>query len=378
MRVLAAPCTFKGSLTAKNAARSLGDVVRARGHDVDEAPLADGGEGTLDALREPWRLRLRATRVPGPLGQMTDARWGVSDVFVDVARPGVKQEAPARIALLEAAEVVGLGLLPSGARDPLSATTLGLGLLVAAALDEGARHVFIGLGGTATVDGGAGLLAALGVRFFDDGGAALTPRPRDLARAARVDLSALHPGLAGATLTGLVDVDVPLLGPGGARLFMAQKGADEAAMAVLEEALARLHPPEVADVPGAGAAGGLGAALLRLGGTLTSGARAVCDALDIDARVARADLVFTGEGRIDEQTVHGKLVAALAASCRRHGRPLVAFCGERAGDPATLAAAGLHDIVVITPPGQGLDEALACAGENLVAAADAVFLRRLG
>jgi glycerate kinase len=269
--------------------------------------------------------------------------------------------------------VVGLALVRPADRDPLRASTSGVGRLVREALDAGAREIFVALGGTGTVDGGAGMMAALGVRFLGEDGGELPPVPQALEALSRVDTSTLAPALAGARLVGLVDVDVPLLGPAGARMFMRQKGASDEAMDRLEAVLARLHPLEIARMPGAGAAGGLGAAILRLGGTLVPGSRFVLDALHLEERVAAADLVFSGEGRIDEQTVHGKALSAVAQACKRHGKPLVAFCGQARGHLTELREAGVSEVVEITPPGQGMDEALARGDENLRAACGRVL-----
>lgn len=358
MKILAAPCSFKESLTATDAARCIAQAAGALDHIVEELPLADGGEGTLDALHRSRGLELHTADVPGPLGMSVRARWGLHG----------------KEAVLEAAEAVGLTLLDHGQRDPMRAETRGLGLLVREALDAGATQLLIGLGGTATVDGGAGMLASLGARFLDDRGRALDPMPVELERLARVDLGGIDPRLAGTEITGLVDVDVPLLGADGARLFMRQKGATDDMKVRLEAVLARLHREDVASMPGAGAAGGLGAAILSLGGSLRSGAAFLLESLDVEQRIAAADLVMTGEGRIDAQTVHGKLVAALAMLCRRHGRPLVAFCGGTDGDLSSLHQAGVSRVVVITPTGQGRSEALACARENLARAVTAELL----
>lgn len=352
MKILAAPCSFKESLTATDAARCIAQAAGALDHLVEELPLADGGEGTLDALHRPRGLELHTADVPGPQGMRVRARWGLHE----------------KEAVLEAAEAVGLTLVDHGQRDPMRADTRGLGLLVRHALDAGATQLLIGLGGTATVDGGAGMLAALGARFLDDLGRALEPMPIELERMARVDLGGLDPRLAHTRITGLVDVDVPLLGADGARLFMQQKGADDDMKDRLEAVLARLHRADVASMPGAGAAGGLGAAILSLGGSLRSGAAFLLESLEVEQRIAAADLVLTGEGRIDAQTVHGKLVAALATLCRRHGRPLVAFCGGTEGDLTPLHDAGVARVVVITPNEQGRSEALARARENLARA----------
>ncbi len=335
VRVLTSPCSFKESLTATQASSVLARVARELGADVDEAPLADGGEGTLDALTRPLALRCERYDVGGMLGGRVVPRVGWRDA------PLAFGGGP--VAVLEVAEVVGLALVQPHARDPWRATTRGLGELLAHVVDRGARTVLVGLGGSATVDGGAGLLEAC-------------------------------PSLPeGVSLFGLVDVDVPLA---GARMFMRQKlgpvADPDAAVEALAARLDGMFAPAVAAVPGAGAAGGLGAALVSLGGVLVPGAGFVMDALDLDPRIAGADVVLTGEGAVDAQTARGKLVSALAARCARRGTRLVAFCGADRRTAAERAASAL-EVVVITPAGQPLDEALRAAADNLAAAARRVL-----
>ena len=356
MRILIAPCSFKESLTATVAARILAHVARARGHDVDVVPIADGGEGTLDALRRPFALSMRSMRVPGALSAPMFARFGIGPDG----------------AVIEAAEAVGLACIPKERRDPLRATTVGVGALVVRALDLGAPHVFVALGGSATVDGGAGLLHALGVRFFDARGRVLAPVPRALVRLARVDRSGLDPRVARTAITALVDVQAPLLGAHGARMFMTQKGARARDLPVLEGVLARMFDRETAQAPGAGAAGGLGAALISLGASVTPGIEVVLDANDVEERAARADLVLTGEGRLDEQTLAGKAIAALARVCRRTRTPLVALCGRVDLSPAGLARAGVIGLPIVPGP-CSVDDAVANARANLARAAHAAL-----
>lgn len=362
VRVLIAPCSFKESLTATAAAGVLARVATTRGWAVDRAPLADGGEGTLDALRAPWRLQLRRARVPNAMGQEVSARLGVG-------REGV---------VLEAAEVVGLAQIPRAARDPRRATTTGLGLLLRRALDLGAPHVWIGLGGSATVDGGAGLLHALGARFLDERGRELAPEPRALARLARVDRRGLDPRLARTQLTVLMDVRAPLLGPRGAELFMAQKGVRPRDLPLFRSVLRRLHPGPWTRRAGAGAAGGLGAALFSLGARGVPGIDVVLQAHGVRRRLDDVDLVLTGEGRLDAQTLQGKALAALARECRAARKPLVALCGRVDLPPAALRRAGLIALPIVAGP-CSVDEAVAHARANLARAAAAtldLFLAR--
>lgn len=336
LKVLAAPCSFKESLTANAVAATMARVASGLGHAVEQAPLADGGEGTLDALRGPLGLSLRASVIGGMLGARVSARWGLDD-------------ASSR-AVIEAAEVVGLGLVPPPLRDPLRASSRGIGELILEAGALGVREVLLGLGGTGTVDGGQGM--------------------RDVIEHARAS------GASVPSITALVDVDVPL---SGARMFMKQKlgpGQGDDVIDVLDARLHAMFPDEIARTPGAGAAGGLGAAVLALGGRLVPGAAFVMDALRITDKIERADVVWTGEGRIDEQTVHGKAIASLARMCRASkGVPLVAFCGSTSGDLSALRALGVTEVIVVTPPGQPLDEALAKADENLANAVAALAER---
>ncbi|MBI1944593.1 MAG: glycerate kinase [Deltaproteobacteria bacterium] len=356
MRVLVAPCSFKESLTASDAARVLARVARARGHTVDTVAIADGGEGTLDALREPFGLTLRTVQVTGALGAPVRARLGVSRAAV----------------VIEAAEVVGLARTTRARRDPMRATTVGVGQLVRRALELGAPDVMVALGGTATVDGGAGLLHALGVRFLDERGRELAPTPRALTRLAKVDRSGLDPRLATTPLTALTDVRVPLLGPHGARQFMAQKGARQSELATLEGVLRRLYSADLARTPGAGAAGGLGAALVSIGARVVQGIDVVLDAHDVEERAARADVVVTGEGRLDQQTLEGKALAALARLCRKTRTPLVALCGSVELPHKALERAGVIALPIVPGPCP-VDDALAAARTNLARAAHAAL-----
>lgn len=335
MRLVAAPCSFKESLTASAVASIMARTASGFGHVVDVAPLADGGEGTLDALVEPLGLQLRSSVIRRMLDAgVTHVRWGL--------------DGDGR-AFIEAAEAIGLALVRPFERDPLRASTRGLGdLLVEVSRDPAVHDVFLALGGTATVDGGADLRDVV-TRAWADGSTRQLP------------------------ITALVDVDVPL---DGARMFMKQKlgptqGDD--VVDALAQRLRDLFPPDIARVRGAGAAGGLGAAVLALGGRLLPGAAYVMDAIGLEERVAAADVVWTGEGRIDEQTVHGKAVASLARMCRVMKKPLVAFCGSTRGDLSALHALGVTDVVTIARADESLEHAMANAQANLERAISATL-----
>ncbi|MCL6521600.1 MAG: glycerate kinase [Firmicutes bacterium] len=327
MRVLVAPCSFKGSLSALEAAEAMAEGwLGARPRDeVIRLPVADGGEGTLEVLLHGSGGRLLRSRVSGPLGEPVEAEWGLL---------------PDGTAVVELAQAAGLGRLPPGRRDPLRAGTRGVGELVRAALDAGARRLLVTLGGSATNDGGAGLLRALGAELLDAAGRPLEEGGAALARLERLDLTRLEPRLAGVELAVACDVTNPLLGPSGASaVYGPQKGAGPAEVARLERALERwaerveaaVAPPPSGrwrDAPGAGAAGGAGFALLAvLGARFEPGARLVLDRLGFDERLAGSELVLTGEGRLDGQTAFGKAPAEVARRAARRGVPAVALAG---------------------------------------------------
>ncbi|MEU7818843.1 glycerate kinase [Pseudonocardia sp. NPDC049154] len=327
--VLVAPDKFKGSLTAAEAAAHLAAGLRAAGREVRELPVADGGEGTLEAA-----LAAGFTRVPvtvcGPTGKPVESAVAVRD----------------GVAVVELAAASGLALLPDGP-DPLGATSRGTGELVAAALDAGVDTIVLGVGGSACTDGGAGLLAALGARILDTAGDPVPDGGAALARAARLDLTALDPRLRTVELVLACDVDNPLLGPdGAAAVYGPQKGAGPQEVAALEAGLAhwaRLVGSSP-DVPGAGAAGGVGfAALAVLGARRRPGIEVVLELVGFAEHLAGAALVVTGEGAMDAQTLHGKAPAGVAAAARAAGVPVVAACGRCEVSAAELAAAGIRE-----------------------------------
>ncbi|MEU2347727.1 glycerate kinase [Modestobacter sp. NPDC049651] len=326
LRVVIAPDSFKGTLDATAAAAALAaGWHRARPDDVvTPVPLADGGEGTLEALgaglpETCWRR----TRVGGPDGAPVDAAW--------LLRPD-------GTAVVEMARAAGLPLLP--APDPLGATTRGLGELLAAVVaDPATDRVLLTLGGSATTDGGAGALAALGARFLDAEGSDLPPGGGALTRLAAVDLAGLAPPPPGGVQC-LVDVTAPLLGPlGAAGQFGPQKGATREQVAVLDAGLARLAAllGGQPDAPGAGAAGGTAYGFATCwGATSVSGADAVAEAAGLDAALAGADLVLTGEGQFDAQSLRGKVVGRLVERARDAGVPVVVVAGRLGADVGEL------------------------------------------
>jgi glycerate kinase len=344
MRVLVAPDKFRGTLTARQAAEAIETGWRrARPDDVvDLVPMADGGEGTLDALVDAQGGRLVATTATGPLGDPVDAAFGIVET------------ADGLTGVVESARASGLALLGEGRRDPLRTTTRGTGELILAALEAGARRVVVCLGGSATNDGGVGMAAALGIRFLDvhgrdvaDGGAALL----DLAR---IDGRGQHPAVAGATFLGATDVENPLCGPAGAsHVYGPQKGASPDDVFLLDRALAHLaavvqHDLGIAlkDEPGAGAAGGLGFGLLAFcGARLRRGVDVVMEAVDLGDRMEGAALVITGEGSLDTQSLYGKVPAGVIRLAELHSVPVAVLCGRSEVTPDGVTVRSLVDRV---------------------------------
>jgi glycerate kinase len=342
MKVLLAPDKFKGSLTAAEVAAHLGDGLLARGFTVDELPLADGGDGSVAAAIAAGFREVPVT-VAAATGRPHQTQIAVSDDQAVVT------------AVVEVANTCGLHTLPGGRLAPLTASSAGVGQAIRHALDCGARRVVLALGGSASTDGGAGLLAALGVAFRDDSGRDIQIAGGTLNRIVTVDVTGLL-DLTGIDLVIASDVANPLIGPhGAAAVYGPQKGATPDDVAALDAGLRHLvdhltvlrpDAPELAREPGAGAAGGLGFAGLLLGGRIVSGADYFLDLLDFDNRVADCDVVITGEGRIDDQTLHGKLPAVVAQ--RSRPRPVVAVVGRSDLSAAAADEMGLTAVYALT------------------------------
>jgi len=330
MKVLVAPDSFKGSLSAVRAARAMQrGVRRALGATrVDRCPLADGGEGTAEVLIDALGGELRRVRVTGPLTDPVDAAWGWL---------------PGSVAVVETASAAGLPLVPEASRNPLCTTTFGVGELVRCALDEGARSILVGLGGSATTDGGSGAAQALGVTFE---GGALPMTGAALQSLRRVDPATRDRRLERASLTALCDVDAPLLGPAGAaRAYSPQKGANTAEVEQLERGLAHLAQlvgPDVAVCDGDGAAGGMGFGWRALlGASLVCGTEVVFERVGLRQRLSGCDLVLTGEGQLDAQSVSGKVVGSVVREAQRAGVPVHAIVGSAGAGVQQVMAAGL-------------------------------------
>lgn len=342
MRIVIAPDKFKGSLEAPAVAAALTTGIHSvePTADVVRLPVADGGEGTLDAALGAGFIGQPVT-VTGPVGEPVEAAFALRD----------------GTAVVEMALASGLAALPADEHDePVldagGATSLGTGQLVRAALRDGAHRIILGVGGSASTDGGAGLLQALGVRFLDASGQELPQGGLALARLARVDLSGLDPRVQAAEFILAADVDNPLTGPqGAAAVFGPQKGASPQLIAQLDTALGVLrdrladvlgaHVRLAAEAPGAGAAGGVGfAALAVLGAQRRPGIDVVLEFVDLAGQVTGADLVITGEGSLDEQSLGGKTPMGVAATGHAAGVPVVAVCGRTTLDDQTRQEAG--------------------------------------
>jgi glycerate 2-kinase len=334
-RVLVAPDKFKGSLDALGVAESVAAGLRRARPDVEVTalPVADGGDGTLDAALASGFQRVEVT-VAGPTGE---------PVRTAFARRG-------DTAVVEMADACGLSRLPAGVPAPLTASSRGLGEAVAAALDAGCRDLVVGIGGSASTDGGAGMAVALGARLIDAHGRAVGDGGVGLESLHSVEVDALHPALPEARVVVACDVDNPLTGPrGAASVYGPQKGAGpeqvqrlDAALGHWAERVATATGTDRREEPGAGAAGGVGfAALALLGASLRPGIELMLELLAFDDRVAGCDLVVTGEGSLDHQSMHGKAPVGVAGASRRQGVPVVAVCGRRALDELSLRAAGI-------------------------------------
>lgn len=342
--MLVAPDKFKGSLTAEQVAAAIvagiHDVLPGKAARI--VPVADGGDGTVDAALAAGFTRVNVS-AHGPTGELVDAAIAVRD----------------GVAVVETAAACGLVRLPGGRREPMTATSFGAGDLVRAALDAGCRTIVLGVGGSASTDGGAGMLQALGAGVFDATGVSLPPGGGPLADVARVDMSTVDGRLVAAEIVLACDVDNPLLGPtGAAATFGPQKGADPAQVQQLDRGLARWAKVlsaatgrDVAEAPGAGAAGGIGyAALAGLGAVRRPGIELLLELVGFDEQLSGAELVITGEGSLDEQTLHGKAPAGVADAARSAGIPVVAVAGrclltvERLRDAGIAAAYPLSDL----------------------------------
>lgn len=361
MRILIAADSFKDALSAPRVCRAIATGIRRIHPDaqITEFPLADGGEGTFGVLTYHLDLKTVEAETLDPLFRPLRATYGLS--------------ADGQTAVVEMAAASGLQLLRPEERDPLRTTTLGTGLLLADALRRGATHVVLAIGGSATNDGGVGMASALGWRFLDTAGQEIRPMGGTLHRIARI-VAPDGPNTF-KQVEVICDVTNPLLGTtGAAQVYGPQKGADAAAVTALDAGLQHLEQlvewqlgrPGLAHTPGAGAAGGLGfGAMAFLDATLRRGIDLVLDLTHFDVALAGADLVITGEGQLDGQTLHGKLIHGICQRAAPFGVPVVALCGRLAATPEQVRAIGLQQAISINEVELPLPEMLARTEENL-------------
>ena len=354
MKIIIAPDSFKDSLSAAGTAQAIAEGLAQVWPDAQlvECPMADGGEGTVDAVLAACNGQLRRQLVQGPLGVTVEARWGWL--------------ADSHTAMIEMAEASGLQLVAPEQRDACSSTTYGTGELIRAALDAGAQRIILAIGGSATNDGGAGAMQALGVQLLDAASQPLPPGGLALTRLSHISLESLDPRLAQVRFEIAADVNNPLCGPHGASaIFGPQKGASPEQVAQLDAALghfadhcAQVLANDVRDQPGSGAAGGLGfAAKAFLGARCRPGVEVVAELVGLDDAVRGADLVITGEGRFDAQTLRGKTPFGVARVAQRHGVPVIVIAGTLGDGYEQMYAHGVDAAFALPSGPMSLEQA---------------------
>ena len=376
MKIVIAPDSYKESLSALEVASAIEAGFREIYPDADyiKLPVADGGEGTVEAMVAATQGRVIEVEVTGPLGEPVSGFYGISG--------------DERCAFIEMAAASGLELLPPARRNPLKTTSWGTGELIRHALDRGVTRIIIGLGGSATNDGGAGMVQALGAKLLTAEGQAIAPGGVGLATLAKIDISGLDSRLTHCQIDVACDVTNPLIGDEGASVvFGPQKGATPEMVKQLDDALAHYAERiaqdldlDVLALEGGGAAGGMGAALYAFcGAKLRPGIDIVTEALHLDTLVADADLVITGEGRIDSQTIHGKVPVGVARVAKRYQIPVIGIAGSLTADVGVVHQHGLDAVFSVIYRICSLDEALAEAGANVrMAARNIAAVMRMG
>lgn len=362
MKIVIAPDSYKESLSAPDVAEVIEKGFREIFPEARyvKVPLADGGEGTVEAMIAATQGSERCAYVTGPLNTSVEATWGLSG--------------DGHTAFIEMAAASGLALVPPEQRDPLLTTSYGTGELILQALDHGAKNIVIGIGGSATNDGGVGMMQALGVRFLDSENQELGPGGGQLDRLHHIDITRLDPRLARCAVRVACDVTNPLIGPQGAsRVFGPQKGATEAMINTLDSNLAhyadiivQTFDIDVKQFPGAGAAGGMGAALkVFLNADLRRGIEVVTQALNLEEQIRDCTLVITGEGRLDSQSINGKVPIGVASIAKKYDKPVIAIAGSLHPDVAVVYQHGLDAIFSVLSTLATREEAFSGAADNI-------------
>lgn len=381
MKIVIAPDSYKESLSAVEVAQAIEKGFREIFPDAEyiSVPVADGGEGTVDAMIGATQGSKMTATVTGPLGEPVTACWGMSG--------------DGKTAFIEMAEASGLALVPVDKRNPLVTTSRGTGELILRALDNGARNIIIGIGGSATNDGGAGMVQALGAKLVDATGKEISPGGGSLLSLNSIDISGMDKRLESCVINVACDVTNPLIGDNGAsRIFGPQKGADEATIVELDRNLAHFADVikkhlriDVKNAPGAGAAGGMGAALMAfLGGDLRSGIEIVTEALNLEEHIHDCSLVVTGEGRMDSQSIRGKVPVGVAAVAKKYRKPVIGIAGALTSDVAVVHQYGIDAVFSVLNSIGTLEDAFKNAFENIyrasrdIAATVAIGMRITG
>jgi glycerate kinase len=355
MRIIAAPNAFKGSLSAMDAADAIkkGVLAAIPSCDVDCIPVADGGDGLTEVMSHALSGAICHCRVKGPCMEPQPSQ------FCFVEEEGV--------AIVEMAKASGLALIPKEMQDPTKTTSYGTGELIRAALDKGAKRILVGLGGSATCDGGIGMASALGYRFLDKSGAELAPIGNSLVQIHSIDRSGVEDRIAGVMVEAVCDVTNPLTGQNGASfIYSSQKGASAEQVRFLDEGLGNLGSVikremgfDIVNIPGAGAAGGLGGGLHAfLGAKLRKGIDLVIDVVKLKEKIRGADLVITAEGQIDFQTQYDKAPAGVARIAKEEGVPCIAVCGGVGERIEELYDIGIHAVFTLCKGPQSLESAI--------------------
>jgi len=367
MKIVIAPDSYKGCLTAMEVADAIETGIRRvmAEAEIIKVPMADGGEGTVQALVDATSGRMISQKVCDPLGNQIEAQFGILG--------------DGKTAVIEMAAASGLPLVPQDKRNPMVTTTYGTGELIRAALDMDCRKLIVGIGGSATVDGGAGMAQALGVRFLDKGSKDIPTGGGGLEYLDRIDISNLDPRIAEAHVIVACDVDNPLVGPrGGPEVFGPQKGATPKMVKKLDAYLDRYADiikrdigKDIKNVPGAGAAGGLGAGLMAfLSARLKSGVDIVIQASGLEKRLQKTDLVITGEGKIDRQTIYGKTPIGVARTAKKFNIPVIAIAGSIGDDASVVYENGIDALMGIISYPMSLETAIEKASVLLADAAE--------
>ncbi|WP_313573249.1 glycerate 2-kinase [Pseudescherichia sp.] len=362
MKIVIAPDSYKESLSATEVAQAIEKGFREIFPDAHyvSVPVADGGEGTVEAMIAATQGAEHTASVTGPLGERVDARWGMSG--------------DGNTAFIEMAAASGLALVPPELRNPLITTSRGTGELILHALEHGARNIIIGIGGSATNDGGAGMVQALGAKLCDANGTEIGHGGGSLMSLNTIDISGLDPRLASCTLRVACDVTNPLTGEQGAsRIFGPQKGATDAQIVELDNNLSHYADVikkslrvDVKEVAGAGAAGGMGAALMAfLGAELRSGIEIVTQALNLEEHIHDCTLVVTGEGRIDSQSIHGKVPVGVAKVAKKYHKPVIGIAGSLTHDVGVVHQYGIDAVFSVLTSIGTLEEAFRGAFDNI-------------